>query len=112
MSVCYSERRGRGGGGTNDDRTCPVYLCVKYPLLQNVVVTYGGMIFYQDYVYDPYNYVGINIRYMRRGQCLGVCLVNVCLCSVAGSLLYSYLKYRESRQEQEIPTPAKNTQTA
>ena len=32
--------------------------------LQNVVVTYAGMYIGGDYIFDPYNFIGINIRYL------------------------------------------------
>ena len=39
-----------------------VCACVCVPtLLQNVVVTYAGMLF-GDYIFDAYNFVGINVR--------------------------------------------------
>lgn len=36
-------------------------LYLAHPLLQNVVVTYAGMLF-GDYIFDAYNFVGINVR--------------------------------------------------
>ena len=38
-----------------------VRVCVYHTLLQNVVVTYAGMLF-GDYIFDAYNFVGINVR--------------------------------------------------
>ncbi len=52
---------------------CLLHVCVAFPcvgvgkilcvnFLQNVAVTYGGMLLYHDYVYEPYNFAGINLR--------------------------------------------------
>ncbi len=67
-----------------------VYILLLLLLLQNVVVTYGGMVFYKDYVYDPYNSAGINIRLSIVCVCVQQCVrlvyttvhCAVCVCSV------------------------------
>lgn len=44
--------------------TCISLSLLSLPLcyvLQNVVVTYAGMLF-GDYIFDAYNFVGINVR--------------------------------------------------
>ncbi|KAL5487374.1 hypothetical protein EMCRGX_G019967 [Ephydatia muelleri] len=54
--------------------------------IKNIAVTYGGM-FIHDYIFTVYNFIGINI-------------------SVAGSLLYSYLKYSEQSVTTKSAVPA------
>eukprot|EP00118_Oscarella_pearsei_P002829 m.11815 g.11815 ORF g.11815 m.11815 type:complete len:332 (+) comp23629_c0_seq2:131-1126(+) len=54
--------------------------------LKNIVVTYFGVVFGGDYIFSHMNFVGLNI-------------------SVFGSLLYSYVKYREQKKSQSVSKP-------
>ena len=36
--------------------------CMLYFIVQNIAVTYAGMVFGGDYVYSATNFVGINVR--------------------------------------------------
>ena len=87
-------------------------LCVNF--LQNVAVTYGGMLLYHDYVYEPYNFAGINLRLVGLSTphtCLTTHLPPLFSFSVVGSLLYSFIKYRESNwTESQVIDAQPNTE--
>lgn len=58
--------------------------------LQNVLVTYFGMFIGGDYIFEPYNFIGINI-------------------SVGASIVYSFFKFKEQNSS---PTPVTKPTTA
>lgn len=89
--------------------TCLLYSTLSSPLflLQNVVVTYAGMLF-GDYIFDAYNFVGINVRcaldsytrvircgkYYRNGQFFSMyrsIMINVIVCNHNIAAWYMYV---------------------
>jgi len=81
-------------------------------LSQNIAVTYLGMFIGCDYVFEPYNFIGINIRwdsFLRPGRDLFVIPELYCLLpSVAASLLYSYFKYKEQQEQTQKNTTSQS----